>query len=261
MDFLSSWHLYAGFVIRMSMLTIAVPILLYMSRFIKDAFSERFSQHSGVLIGHVIFYGGMGIIVVNMLHEFGFNVTALVGAAGVVGVAIGFASQTSVSNIISGFFLLLEHPFSIGDEIKSGEVIGMVESIDLLAVRVRTRDNKLIRVPNEMVLKNSLTNLTFYAKKRIDLLISFPYGFSTDIVVKRINQVIASDTIFLSNPSATIVMKKVDKLPDDTQIRVFFTVNVWSSKDQFKRASGLLIKYLKSEFDVDQSIVTIVQLN
>src|SRR5688572_697271 len=136
--FLSS---YMGMALRIVALLLALPIFSYVSYFVGAACTQRFSRHMGLLVGHIIFYGGVIFIGVNLLHEFGFNVTALLGAAGVIGVAIGFASQASISNIISGFFLLLERPFSIGDMIKSGDIIGFAESIDLLAIRVRTRDN------------------------------------------------------------------------------------------------------------------------
>ena len=56
------------------------------------------------------------------MRELGFSLTVLLGAAGVLSVAIGFASQTSASNIISGLFLIAEKPFVIGDVITVGAV-------------------------------------------------------------------------------------------------------------------------------------------
>src|SRR5437762_1811999 len=142
---------YAGGAVRIALLVLlGIPLLRWGKTKLAQLFSGRFSQHTGILLGRIFFYGGLVFIIVTVLHEFGFNVTALLGVAGVFGVAIGFASQTSISNIISGFFLVLERPFSVGDTIRTGDVLGIAESIDLLAVRVRTFDNKLIRIPNEV---------------------------------------------------------------------------------------------------------------
>jgi len=261
MDFDSCFNAYVGIALRMSMLLIALPILSYLSKFLQIACSQRFSQHIGVLVGHFIFYGGLAFVTVNILHEFGFNVTALLGAAGVIGVAIGFASQTSVSNIISGFFLLLEHPFSIGDMIKSGDVVGIAESIDLLAVRVRTLDNKLVRIPNEIVLKHSLVNLTYYPVKRIDLLVSVTYASATDSIVFRINNTITKNKIFLTNPAPIILMNKIGQLDYDPQIRMFFSVRTWVAKEKFSSGASALIEQLKNEFDTDGIIITVAQVN
>jgi len=101
------------------------------------------------------------------LHEFGFNVTALLGAAGVIGVALGFASQTSMSNLIAGIFLLLEKAFEIGDEITFETATGIVESIDLFSVKIRTSDNTLVRIPNELIIKQKMTNLSYFAKRKL----------------------------------------------------------------------------------------------
>jgi small-conductance mechanosensitive channel len=261
MDMLACWSSSIGTIIRMCLLCIAFPIVGYMSAFIRKAFAQRFSQHIGVLVGHIVFYGGLALIGVNILHEFGFNVTALLGAAGVIGIAVGFASQTSISNIISGFFLLIERPFSVGDLIKSGDITGIAESIDLLAVRVRTQDNKLVRIPNEMVLKHSLVNVTHYGVRRIDLLVSFPYEKKIDDVTARIISVITQDKLFLTHPTPLILMNKVGQLDYDPQVRNFLSVRVWVAKEQFSAASSILIEQLKNEFDTDGTVVTIAQLN
>ncbi|MFT4977439.1 MAG: small-conductance mechanosensitive channel, partial [Myxococcota bacterium] len=76
-----------------------------------------------------------GILVLAALtamSELGFDLSILLGAAGVASVAIGFASQTSASNIISGLFLIAERPFSVGDIIEVGTRSGVVLEIDLM---------------------------------------------------------------------------------------------------------------------------------
>jgi small-conductance mechanosensitive channel len=130
---------------------------------------ETLPAHLQIIIAKIVRYGGLLILGSTILTQLGFNITALLGAAGVVGVAIGFASQTSISNIISGMFLIMEHPFNVGDVLEVGNESGSVESIDLLAVRLRTPDGKLIRIPNETLIKSSVVNKTFYASRRVAL--------------------------------------------------------------------------------------------
>jgi len=113
---------------------------------------KRLTGQSAMLLRKAVFYVGAALILVLALRQLGFQLTALLGAAGIVGIAIGFASQTSVSNIISGLFLISEKPFAVGDVIKAGEHTGIVMSIDLLSVKIRTFDNQFVRIPNEKIL-------------------------------------------------------------------------------------------------------------
>ncbi len=254
--------MYVGSTVRIILLVLlGIPILRYVTNFLAKICTQRFSRHIGLLIGNIVFYGGIIFIGVNVLHEFGFNVTALLGAAGVIGVAIGFASQTSVSNIISGFFLLLERPFSVGDIIKSGEVLGTAESIDLLAVRVRTFDNKLIRIPNEMVLKHSLVNLTFYPIKRVDMVVSMLYSDDYNAIKAMINNVLEQHHIFLKNPHPVVKMNKIIQPDFSNETRSHFAVRIWVNKEHFFTAGAVFVELLRAECDKNNMMITVTQIN
>lgn len=258
----ASLMLYAGNVTRIGILIfVGIPFVRWCSSLSARLSETRLSHHGGILISRIIFYSGLIFIGVTILHEFGFNVTALLGAAGVIGVAIGFASQTSISNIISGIFLLAERPFSVNDTIKSGDIIGTVESIDLLAVRVRTSDNKLVRLPNEMVLKHSLVNLTYYSVRRVDCIVSVPYADSIEDVKQIITEVIARNSMFLSKPAPVVAVNKMAQHDYNTETRVFFRVCVFVAKQNFGSASALLMQQLKDEFDKKSTVITAVQMN
>ena len=116
---------------------------------------------------------------VSALRELGFDLSVVLGAAGILSVAIGFASQTSTSNLISGLFLMLERPFSIGDVIKVDSTTGEVISIDLLSVKIRTFDNLFVRSPNESMIKTQVTTLTKFPIRRADLQVGI--AFKEDI--------------------------------------------------------------------------------
>ena len=115
------------------------------------------------------------IIVMYILSLFGINLKAIWGAAGVAGLAIGFAAQTSVSNLISGVFVLSEKAMKIGDFIQVGDVFGTVDSVGLLSVRVHTLDNQMVRIPNSSVINSNLVNFNHYDIRRFvfDMPISY----------------------------------------------------------------------------------------
>jgi small-conductance mechanosensitive channel len=123
-----------------------------------------------------ISYSGFVLVAVSVLGELGVKLTALLGAAGIVGIAVGFASQTSVSNIISGLFLISEKPFTVGDIIHMGTTTGIIQSIDLLSIKIRTFDNMFVRIPNEKILTSEVTNMTRFPIRRMDMLFQVAYG-------------------------------------------------------------------------------------
>jgi hypothetical protein len=105
------------------------------SRLVQRLMVRRFSVHHAMVFRRLAFYLILALFVASALNELGFSLGVLLGAAGVLSVAIGFASQTSASNLISGLFLIGERPFGAGDVIKVGDTTGEVLSVDLLSVK------------------------------------------------------------------------------------------------------------------------------
>ncbi len=146
-----------GFVVARA---VSAALLRIMGRFLNG--QQR------MIVSRVVYYLLLGLFLMSALHELGFSLSILMGAAGILSVAVGFASQTSASNLISGLFLIVERPFSVGDVITLGNTTGEVLSIDLLSVKLRTFDNLYVRIPNETVIKSEVTTLTKFPNRRID---------------------------------------------------------------------------------------------
>ena len=136
---------------------------------------NEMSSHGIQLLKRAVFYGIFGLLIISALKEFGFDLSVVLGAAGILTIAIGFASQTSASNLISGLFLMIERPFSITDVIRVGSTTGEVISIDLLSVKLRTYDNLFVRIPNETMIKSEVTTITKFPIRRADLLVGVAY--------------------------------------------------------------------------------------
>lgn len=125
--------------------------------------------HRTLVLQRIVSYGIALLFAVSALHQLGIQLSVLLGAAGILTVAIGFAAQTAASNFVSGVFLLGERPFEIGETIQIGSTTGEVLSIDMLSIRLRTFDNLLVRIPNESVMKSQVVNFTRFPIRRHDL--------------------------------------------------------------------------------------------
>jgi small-conductance mechanosensitive channel len=153
---------------------------------------------------------GYGLLLVACawaLSELGFNLGVLLGAAGVATVAIGFASQTSLSNVISGFFLFSERPFTLGDVIEVDGTLGEVLTIDLISTKLRTFDNTFVRIPNEVLLKSKVVNYTRFPIRRLVLEVPIAYGESVERVRELLFEVADKNAQCLAEPAPLFYVK------------------------------------------------------
>jgi len=212
-------------------------------RGIKQWSKNRFDVHQQLLMARVASYLVLLVFVVMGLNTVGFNLSVLIGAAGILSVAIGFASQTSASNIISGLFLVAERPFSVGDLIRVGTTTGEVLSIDLLSVKLRTFDNLFVRIPNETLIKSEVTTLTRFPIRRIDLAIGVAYKEDIKFVRKVLERVAAANPLCLDEPKPIFVFLGFG----DSSLNMQFSV--WVKRENFIDLKNSIHEEIKEAFD------------
>lgn len=103
------------------------------------------------LTKNIISYIYSFILIVTILELFDIKVTAILAGAGIVGLAVGFGAQGLVSDIVTGFFILLERQIDVGDEVTIGLVKGTVEVVGLKTLQVRDYDGSLHFIPNRQI--------------------------------------------------------------------------------------------------------------
>jgi small-conductance mechanosensitive channel len=163
-----------------------------------------------ILVRKAIRYLGYVVVITTILKSLGVDLSALLGAAGIAGIAIGFAAQTSISNLISGLFLISEKPFKIGDTIQTGDITGIVMSVDLLSVKIQTFDNRFVRIPNETIIKTNVINITRFPIRRLDIWISVSYASDLEIVKALLKDIAAKNVHVLDNPAPLVLIDKFD---------------------------------------------------
>lgn len=143
------------------------------------------------------------------LKIFGVDLKVILGAAGVLSLAVGFAAQTSVSNLISGLFLMFERPFVVGDVVEVNGLRGEVLTIDLLSMRMRTMENTLVRVPNETVMKTSVINFSHFPIRRHDILFTVSYTADLDDIKKILLDIVEHNKYCLEEPEPLFLVQRV----------------------------------------------------
>lgn len=162
------------------------------------------------------------IAVLYILSLFGINLKAIWGAAGIAGVAIGFAAQTSVSNLISGLFVLTEGSIHVGDTIIVGDVTGIVDEVKLLSVRVHTYDNQMVRIPNSTIINSNLTNNSYHNKRRLTLKVGVDYSTDMRKALKTLQKAPSLCPTVLEDPAPAVWFDGFDASSINLVVAVWF---------------------------------------
>ncbi|MDI9817836.1 MULTISPECIES: mechanosensitive ion channel family protein [unclassified Legionella] len=211
--------------------------------FAENTLGKHFSRHQSQLLKRFLFYGLYTVFFIASLQQLGFKLGVLLGAAGIFTIAISFASQTAASNLISGIFLLFEQPFKIGDALEVKGINGVVDSIDLLSTKLKTPDNKLVRIPNETLIKSEITNLSYFATRRIDLIIGVAYECDIAHVKSMLMAIAESCDKVLQEPAPYVT---IDNFANSTVELKFM---IWVNTADVSTIRNILQEKIKQQFD------------
>lgn len=226
--------IFVGFVVARIVSALARKVL-----------STRLTAPQTRLIRRIVFYLILALFITSALRELGFSLATLLGAAGIFSVALGFASQTSASNFVSGLFLMVEKPFVVGDTIKIGNTTGEVLSIDMLSVKLRTFDNLFVRIPNESILKSESSTLTRFPIRRADLLVGVAYREDIDRVREVLMEVADQNPLCLEEPKPLFIFQGFG----DSALNIQFSV--WAKRENFLEMKNSIQIEIKQAFDAE----------
>lgn len=239
---------------RLTELLVALMLSLIgflIARFVSNTFirtiGSRFNAHQQLVWRRGIFYFIFLIFVMASLKEAGFKLSVFLGAAGILTVALGFASQTSASNLISGMFLIGEGSFEIGDTIqitliRGNSIEGEVISIDLLSVKLLTQDNVYVRLPNEQLIRAPVHNLSKFPIRRIPITLAI--NFHEDIIKVRevLLDVAQKYPLVLADPKPAVTVTAFR----ESSIELLFAV--WCQQENFLKVRDEMQERIRNGF-------------
>lgn len=164
---------------------------------------------------------------VTILAQFGFDVLSIVAGLGIVGIAVGFAAQSTLSNFIAGITLLIERPFRIGDWVNINGQDGKVMKIALRTTWLRTRDNIFTMIPNDSVASSDIINYSAEGITRLNFMVGIAYKESVARAREVILPVLLAHKEVLGG-EALQPRVKLDSLSDSS---VDLKIQVWITPD------------------------------
>jgi small-conductance mechanosensitive channel len=215
----------------------------FVARAIRSLAARRLAAQQTLLLRRITYYLILSLFLVAAMHQVGFEIGVLVGAAGILTMALGFASQTSVANLVSGLFLIAEGPFGIGDVIKVGGTSGEVLSIDLLSVKLRTFDNLYVRIPNESLIKTEVRTLTKFPIRRAEIEIGVAYKEDIERVRELLFEVAESNVLCLDEPKPVFIFQAFG----DSAVQIRFLP--WALQENYLELKNSLQQEVKVAFE------------
>jgi len=188
---------------------------------------ERVIRLLDLTVVYVIWIAGILIA----LRELGIEVTAFLASLGIAGLAVALAAKTILSNVLAGVTLTADRNFRVGDRIEVGDFIGDVLEINLHKTVIRTRNNEIVMIPNDVLGKEVIINHMLPEQKtRIELTIGVAYGTDLDRATSLLQALLRTSDRILSTPPPEV---NVTALGDHA---IVLQVLLWIDAPRGKRA-------------------------
>ncbi len=126
-------------------------------------------------------------ITASFLQSQGYSLTSLIAGFGITGLAVGFAAQQTIASMFGTLAILTDKVFKIGDYIRVNNIEGTVENITLHSTKVRTLDNFMVTIPNNIIDSNVVENISRAKKRKIQVVFGITYNTSEEKIQKAIS--------------------------------------------------------------------------
>ena len=185
----------------------------------------------------------MVIIFIAAINQLGIETTSIIAMLGAAGLAIGLSLQGSLANFAAGILIVIFKPYKVGDYIEAGSAAGTVLDIQIFSTVLKTPDNKIVIVPNGIIMKDSVINYTDQATRRVDIVASCGYEDDIDKVKEILKDILNQEDRILAEPEPRIA---VSELADNS---VNFIVRPWVNSSDVLSVKYSILEQIKKRFD------------
>ena len=187
----------------------------------------------------------MVIIFIAAINQLGIETTSIIAMLGAAGLAIGLSLQGSLANFAAGILIVIFKPYKVGDYIEAGSAAGTVLDIQIFSTVLKTPDNKIVIVPNGIIMKDSVVNYTDQATRRVDIVASCGYEDDIDKVKEILKDILNQEDRILAEPEPKIA---VSELADNS---VNFIVRPWVNSSDVLSVKYSILEQIKKRFDAE----------
>ncbi len=165
------------------------------------------------------------------LKEFGYDIGGLAAGIGLTGAVVALAAQDFIKQIISGLAIFTDRPFEIGDWIDVGEISGTVEDITIKSTRVRTLEDTIVILPNDLITNSNVVNWGKISKRVYRANLKFALEIEESTIEKVINRIrfILKYNEDVITKSISVYLSNIEK--DDINIEIYLETTITNYSD------------------------------
>lgn len=183
--------LILGVIINIGIIYILFKMTDVLMKKIQDKFGSNDSSipvnQIVPVFGKIIKFLIAFIIIASFLQSQGYSLTSLIAGFGITGLAVSFAAQQTIASMFGTLSLMTDKVYKIGDYIKVKEYEGYVESISLRSTRIRTLDNYIVTLPNDICADTAIENVSKATKRKLELIFGVTYDTSDEKIQRAID--------------------------------------------------------------------------
>lgn len=206
------------------------------------------------LIANVVYIVvvGIGIFTALSILQLDRALTSLLTGAGIIGLALSFAFQDSASNFISGVFLAIRKPLSVGDIIESQGTMGKVKEMSLRNTLIESFQGQHVYIPNKEVYQNKLINYSQPGERRVDISVGISYGDNLKLAQEKVVSAIKELPFVIRSEEVSFNFEEFGN--SSINGRIMFWIN-YPEEKSFLKAKSEAIKTIKKIFDENDIVI------
>lgn len=174
---------------------------------------------AGRMLVRFVRYGLISVALLTIAAQLGVNVTSLVAGLGIVALAVSFAAQDTVTNLISGITLAVDRPFAEGDWVQWSDTHAMVTEMRLRTTVLTTFDNETIVVPNRLLAQERVITYTLTPRIRVRVSVGIAYKESVDQAREILLGLVTGDERILPEPEPMVIVTQLGNSSVDLELR------------------------------------------
>ena len=237
-------------------IVIAIILIKYVMNLVKKVIQKsKLPKASHAFVASAVKVLLYFVLVMMVCSYLGIDVTTVIAAFSIVGVAVSLSIQNTLGNVMAGLSLLFTKQFDVDDYVEAGGISGTVARIGLFNCRLRTPDGKDIYVPNSNIVAENLINYSREPKRRVDITIGTSYGEDVDKIKSALMQVVNDTPQVLKDEP---VFCGITSFGDSA---INYTIRVWVKNSEYWDAYLPMLERVKRVFEKENIEIPFNQLD
>lgn len=220
---------YIKLIISIVIIAVGVAIGNISSIIIRRRMHKDYSVQTAKLAGKAIYYMISAIAIIIAIGNLGINLGSALVAGGFLGIVVGFAAQSSISNLIAGIFLIIDKPFKIGEFISYQDLSVGIIDIGFFSTKAATWEGLQVRIPNNQLFNSNIINYTKSVARLVRAQFNLFYEDDINKVIPKIISEFKKEWFVLIEPSPQVFATTFSDKGITIEVRVWTAGTTWGT--------------------------------